>query len=180
MSLFGSIDNEIEIMLLLSLDDLRSYRQINKHYYQLCKTNKILNNKFIQLDQKINNILEALDSHPIQGLYLNTVKQYDLFGPYKQIMYNLFKTYKQKMNKLNFDSNIKNYYHINVNTYEIISINIHKQINQNTQQQFDIYYTIKYNLVDDIDEKTDYFICDLVPLKEFLLQLYYNNLLLNI
>ena len=62
MENFITRDNEIDIVSNLSLNDLRNYHQINNHSYQLCKINKIIANKLIKLNKKIDIVLNITNN----------------------------------------------------------------------------------------------------------------------
>lgn len=156
--LFGTIDNEIDIMLSLSLNELRQYCQINKHTNQLCKTNMVLNNKFKQINQRIEFLFKILEHKKFQGIWLNTIKEYDDYIIYKTLM-----------NQLNFNDKYNSHVEKNYEDFEITKL----QLFMNAHNE----YVIEYNISNGYIEEIIYMSVTILQMKEFLLHLYYNNLI---
>jgi hypothetical protein len=145
-------DVENNILLSLSLQDVINYSQINKHKYDIFKTNKILKYKFKQAQEKVNLCINLLSRKIYQGVWLNTMEEYDKFEYYN--------------NLLNYN-NTNNF--TELNDYVIVTF----QLSQ-IYKSYDYY--VEINLQSSDDEVEDFIIkITNLQLKEFLLHLYYDN-----
>lgn len=155
--LFGTVDNENDIILSLPLQDVRNYSQLNRHKYDTFKKNKMLDYKLKQAQQKVNRTINLLKRKPYQGVWLNTMDEYELFGYYN--------------NLLNFIKNTDDF--TELNNYKIVVFEIqtaHLTLNNN-------YFAINLQSDDDDIVNLEIEITNL-ELKEFLLHLYYDNKIL--
>jgi hypothetical protein len=149
-------DINTDIILSLSLNELRNYCQTNKNTYHLCKTNGLLNDKFTYINHKINDIIQIVSHRNNQDFYINTIIEFDLFNRYKKLM-----------DQLHFKSRPNNPHH--VEDYQII-----KMIIGPTTTGF----VFNYVLMNDEDDEKEYSaFSTLSQTKEFLLQLYFNHLI---
>lgn len=156
-------DNEIDIMLSLSLDDLRHYCQLNNHTYQLCKTNRVLNDKLRQINNRIEKMINIVDNRDDNDFYLNTIKEYDKFKVYRELMTQL---------RFNLDYNGEDDDEIDYELDDFMIMTI-------TIKPSKKGYKFNFSLV-NFEEGTGtdvYGFATLNQTKEFLLQLYYNDLI---
>lgn len=150
--MFGTFNNDDDIILSLPLDDLRSIRAANQYF----------NNRYTNID-KLNHLITKIDkiinivTHRSQYFYLNITQEYELYEYYSILM-----------NKLKIDVDERLYY----NEGKVISLAIYKLGNKNL-------YGIKYQLFKGFDILVIANLTQL-QLKEFLLQLYYNDKLIDV
>lgn len=149
-------DINTDVILSLSLNELRNYCQMNKNTYHFCKTNGLLNDKFKYINHKINDIIQIVSHRDNQDFYINTIIEYDFFDHYKKLM-----------DQLQFKSFSYNPQH--VDDYQII-----KMIIGPTTTGF----VFNYVLINDEDDEKEYTaFSTLSQTKEFLLQLYFDQLI---
>jgi hypothetical protein len=168
MSFSGITDIDNQILLSLTLDDLRYFCQSNQYINQLCKTNIDLNKKFKMIDDKIDYIFSIITYRDESGIILQPFKIDDRYDTFVTIMLKCHFTFTIPGQVDEDDDNnvgVRNYYIQNIWIFEN-----------------DGYYTITSDLTRYFyGYKESYLMyATKSQLKEFLLQVYFNNLLLNL
>jgi hypothetical protein len=154
--MFGTFDNDDDIILSLPLNDLRSILMTNQYFNNRYKPNR----KLITLISKVDKLINIVN-HRSQYFYLNIKQEYELYDYYLTLM-----------NKLKIDVDERLYYKEGM----VMSLAIYNNKPDET-------YGIEYKLFkDDIDgfEADVFATLTYLQLKEFLLQLYYNDKIINI
>lgn len=156
---FGTIDNEIEITLSSPLKELRYMSQVNRQRNQLIKTSVLLQNKLRLARARVITLLQLVDKKTHQGVWLNTMIEYDKFGYYHHIMSDDMK----KDNLDDFDNSLDD--------FAIVNINLQKSRHQD--ERYWLILTLQSD--DDDDREEGYIIFTLSEIKDFLLHLYYDD-----
>jgi hypothetical protein len=81
----GNIDNEEEILMALSLDDLRHFCQTDVYFNQLCKTSTALKSKFKTINEKINYII-SLSHKKDKGVIVQPLDDKAIYNTFRQII----------------------------------------------------------------------------------------------
>lgn len=155
MNFTGNRDTDIKILLDLNLEDLRHYCQINNYDNQLCRGPELKRKMKLAMD-KVNAVMNFLNR---KHIYLQPVDD-DHFEKYWEIINILPGDLESRTSAqaLPFTLN-----------YDVILINITRYNNK---------YVLHF--IDIDDEYYNYFSFTKNQIEEFLLHLYYNQLVVSI
>lgn len=162
-TLTGNEDVDVKIINSFNLEDLRRVCQMNQYAANLCENHDILKHRIKQTKQKVEYVLGLINNR-ITGIVLQSNDETEIFQSFHDLM-----------NKINItepnDLHPSNVY----NDYIVFNIKLYKNIKD---------YSLVYEL-GELNSYYDYYSHDLTTfyvnenqLKEFLLNIYYNQLIL--
>lgn len=157
--LTGNEDVDVKIMLSLTLSDIRLICQTSQYASKLCKAMD-LNRKFKTVNKKVDYILSLIDKREY-GLKLQTEKEFEPFKMFNDIMLQINIIYYKPYSEVTVDQVIND---------NVIYMDI---------GHYDDYF-ITYHTSDIDDPYSIAFKATKTQLREFLLHLYYNDLMLNL
>jgi hypothetical protein len=168
----GNIDNEEEILMALSLDDLRHFCQTDVYFNQLCKTSTALKSKFKTINEKINYII-SLSHKKDKGVIVQPLDDKAIYNTFRQIIDKVNFRYEELQEN---EDTIYDYDHTVFNDSFVNKIKIYYKPNSQL-------YHILFDVGEVYDKYYDYI--DSVniyvtqnQLHEILLHLYFNGLII--
>jgi hypothetical protein len=175
-------DTDEKILLSLSLNDLKRTCQSNKYSSNLCKNSKLLNYRFKTYNIKIDNLLNYINIRPFdfttQRNYGVILQFNNINQTYKKIrelmdQYNFIDSYKEELEEL---GELEDYDETIFDKFLIIELSIYILNNK-----YYFSYTLgKY--YNENDNNSDYSLFTTIneaDVRNFLLHLYYDNLLVS-
>lgn len=169
ITLTGNEDTDAIIINSLNLQDLRNVCGINKYAADLCQNNIMLKYKIKSIKERVNKIMTLVKKYKDTGIIIQ---------PYEHMKFKFFNTLMKKINVEQSSESYDNYNDRqpdNLNHYFIDNIRI-------------TYDTDHYNILYDLTQDRGYnpfisydkllFEATDISFKEFLTNLYYDNLIL--
>ena len=165
-TLTNNQDTDVVIINSLNLQELRQVCQMNKYAANLCENHIILKNRIKNVKHIVNRVLDLIENR-IMGLTLNMNNEEQTFKDFNDLMVSI------NINDGEKEENNENPSSI-YNNFIVFNLVIFK---------YGQSYIFKYYMGEDLYENEDKDITtfttyDHNKLKEFLLNIYYNNMIL--